>query len=199
MLVVQGDKPRAAAPDGLQCQEVQVRILVAYATCHGSTAEIADRAARRLRGSFDAVDCLAVGDLDDLTRYEAVVLGSPIHDQEWLPQATEFLGRFRSVLDQVPVWLFSVGMTGALPRRVQGWAMQEEGQMEARLAALVRHRDHRLFSGVVRREHLTPGGRAKFRLMGGRYGDFRNWDAIDGWADSIVGALQPGREGRTSA
>ncbi|WP_223281107.1 hypothetical protein [Streptomyces antnestii] len=40
--------------------------------------------------------------------------------------------------------------------------------------------------------HLTPGGRAMFRLMGCRYGDHRDWQAIDAWADGIAEDLRRG-------
>ncbi|MGH4011856.1 MAG: flavodoxin domain-containing protein [Pseudonocardiaceae bacterium] len=52
----------------------------------------------------------------DLCRYDAVVLGSAIHNQEWLPQAIRFVRRNLDALAARPVWLFSAGMPGALPR-----------------------------------------------------------------------------------
>lgn len=168
-----------------------MRVLVAYATCHGSTAEIAQRIASRLGASGEEVDCRAMSEVVDLSGYDAVVAGSAIHDQEWLPEAATFMYRFASALETRPVWLFSVGMPGALPERIQGWAMQEEGQIAAKVSAGIHPRGHRLFSGIVRRDHLTPGGRAKFRLMGGRYGDFRNWQQIDDWTSALAGELHP--------
>ena len=176
-----------------------MKVLVTYATCHGSTAEIAQRIADRLRGFGDTVDCRPMADMESVEAYQAAVVGSPIHDQAWLPEATEFLTRFGSALGRDRVWLFSVGMVGALPRRVQGWAMQEEGQMAAKLSPLVKAQGHRLFSGVILKEHLTPGGRTKFRVMGGRYGDFRDWDAVDSWAVSVAESLHPGVQRLASA
>ncbi len=163
-----------------------MRILVAYASSHGSTAEIAGRIAGRLESAGDTVECRAMREVPDLSPYDAVVAGSAIHDQAWLGEAMAFLSRFASDLAAMPVWLFSVGMPAALPGRLQNWAMQEEGQMASKLAHLVRPRGHRLFSGVVRKEHLAPAGRAKFRLMGGRYGDFRNWDEVDAWVAVVA-------------
>lgn len=173
-----------------------MRILVAYATCHGSTAEIAQRIAGGLQSPGDSVECLAMSDVSDLSGYDAVVAGSAIHDQEWLAEAADFMSRFASALAAMPVWLFSVGMPAALPKRIQGWAMQEESQMAAKMAG-VGARGHRLFSGVVRREHLSQGGRAKFRLMGGRYGDFRDWEQIDAWSSVLAEDLH--RAGQTAA
>ena len=167
-----------------------MRILVTYATCHGSTAEIARRIASRLESSGDAVECLAMSEVSHLSGYEAVVAGSAIHDQDWLDDARAFVSRFAPDLGALPVWLFSVGMPAALPGRLQGMAMQEEDHMAAKLSPEVRPRGHRLFSGVVRKEHLTPGGRAKFRLIGGRYGDFRNWEEIDNWVSAVAEDLR---------
>ena len=69
------------------------------------------------------------------------------------------MSRFGPSLGAVPVWLFSVGMPAALPKRVQPWAMQEEDQMAQKLSAFVDPRGHRLFSGVVRKAHLSPAER----------------------------------------
>ena len=104
-----------------------------------------------------------MSEVSNLSGYEAVVAGSAIHDQGWLDDARAFMSRFAPDLGALPVWLFSVGMPAALPGRLRGWAMQEGDHVAAKLPLAVRPRGHRLFSGVVRKEHLLPGGRAKFR------------------------------------
>jgi menaquinone-dependent protoporphyrinogen oxidase len=77
------------------------------------------------------------------------------------------------------VWLFSVGMPGALGRPLQAFAMTEGPQVIAGFRNSIHPRDHRLFSGVVRPDQLAFLGRMIFRLMGGHYGDFRDWKEID--------------------
>jgi len=44
--------------------------------------------------------------------YDAVVLGSAIHNQDWLAGSTDFVQRNLGTLAGRPVWLFSVGMLG---------------------------------------------------------------------------------------
>lgn len=180
-------------------ERASLRVLVAYASCHGSTAGIAERIAAGLRSSGDTIDCRLMGEVSGLSGYDAVVLGSALHDQAWLPEAMAFLARFADGLEPVPLWLFTVGMPGALPRRLQGWARMEEGQTAEKLAPLVHPRGHHLFSGVIRKEHLSRAGRVRFRLMGGRYGDFRNWDEVDRWADALSDELHTAGQQPTSA
>lgn len=81
-----------------------MRILVGYASAHGSTAEIAHRIAGALQHPGWTVDVVEVQKIADPGAYDAVVLGSAIHDQEWLPEATEFVHHHQDVLRARPVW-----------------------------------------------------------------------------------------------
>jgi menaquinone-dependent protoporphyrinogen oxidase len=175
-----------------------MKVLVAYATCHGSTAEIGQRIAQRLESAGHTVDCRPMKEVRKLT-YDAAVLGSAIHNQLWLAEATDFVARFGPDLADIPVWLFSVGMPAALPSRLQRWAGQEADLVAAKLAPSIRPRSHHLFSGVIRKEHLTHSGRARFRLMGGRYGDYRDGGQIDAWADAVAQELGPAGRAAASA
>ncbi len=53
-----------------------MRVLVAYASKRGSTAEIAEVIAATLRQEGLEVDCKRAGETGDLDAYGAVVLGS---------------------------------------------------------------------------------------------------------------------------
>ena len=167
-----------------------MKVLVGYATAAGSTRGIADRIAARLSARGHAVDVRDLAAAPGLDAYDAFVLGSAVHDQAWLPEARAAVAGHETVLATRPVWLFSVGMPAALPRWVRGWAARkEQATVAAELVTAVSPRDHRLFSGVIRREDLGGVGRAAVRALGGRFGDFRDWDAVDAWADGIADAL----------
>lgn len=56
-----------------------MQILVAFATQHGSTREIAVAIASTLRIAGYGVDVRSVADVAELTAYDAVVLGSAVH------------------------------------------------------------------------------------------------------------------------
>lgn len=169
-----------------------VSIRVLYASEHHSTREIADRIGKRLRLHGHHVEILALRAASDgqwPAQSGALVLGSAVHDGAWLPAAEGFVRNNADRMRDQPTWMFSVGMTAALPGPLRVLA---ERMVQPRIAALVevvRPRDHRRFSGVIRREHLDRKGALLFRLLGCRYGDHQDGAAIDAWADDIAREL----------
>lgn len=175
-----------------------MNVLVGYATAHGSTRDIAEHIAARLGETGLKADARPLGEVDDADAYRAFVLGSAVHGMAWLEEAKDFLRVNGDLLQTWPVWLFSVGIPAALrgPWR-RGAARKEEAAVAEDLPGRVPYRGHRLLSGVIRPGHLPLTGRVLFRLMGCRYGDFRDWPAIDAWADQVVRelALSQGEDG----
>lgn len=164
-------------------------VLVAYASAHGSTRTVAERVAARLGLHGLDVELAALDALPDVGPYRAVVLGSAVHNGAWLPEAVDCVRRQRASLFARPVWMFSVGMAAALPRPLRRLAARSEPPRITRAVEAIEPRGYRRFSGVVRSEHLDRKGRVLFRLLGCRYGDFRDWDAVDVWADGIAKTL----------
>ena len=172
-------------------------VLVAYATAHGSTRGVAERIASRLADHGVEAECLSVDQVKGLDAYDSAVVGSAIHDQAWLPEARQFVTDNAAALWAKPVWLFSVGMPGALGRPLRRWAKVEGPKVVAPITRTIGSRGEHLFSGVVAPEQFPTLSRAIFRLMGGHWGDFRNWPEIDAWADSITTALAADRQEAT--
>ncbi|MEU7576049.1 flavodoxin domain-containing protein [Streptomyces sp. NPDC041068] len=167
-----------------------MNVLVGYATAHGSTREIAEHIAACLAQAGLKADARCMGEVDDPDAYRAYVLGSAVHGQAWLEQAKDFLRLNDDLLQMRPVWVFSVGMPAALrgPWR-KAAARKEQEVITEDLPGHIPYRSHRLLSGVIRPGHLPVTGRLVFRLMGCRYGDFRDWSAIDAWSHDIAGEL----------
>ena len=170
-------------------------VLVAYATDHGSTRGVADRIAGRLQLRGVRAEACAVADVLQVSRYEAVVLGSAIHGGKWLPEARQFADRNAALLRERPVWLFSVSTLGdeesmfppGVADRLRAW--RKETPELAEMRRLLHPREHRNFAGAIARSHWPATGRAFFLATGGRYGDHRNWPAIEAWADLIATQL----------
>jgi len=164
-------------------------VLVGYATSHGSTREIAERLAAGLSKAGLHAEARAMETVDDADAYRAFVLGSAVHGQTWLDEAKDFVRDNLDVLGPRPVWIFSVGMPSALRGPWKRLALKEIPLIVESLPGDLSLRDHQLFSGVVSREQLPLTGRILFHLVGGRFGDYRDWDAIEGWASGIADEL----------
>jgi menaquinone-dependent protoporphyrinogen oxidase len=165
-------------------------VLVAYASALGSTRDIAQHMAERMADALDGIVCRSVEEVDSVSGYEAVVVGSAVHNQAWLPPALEFLTRHGPELAGRPVWAFSVGMSDGLPKlfRGRGAELQKQRLEQAQFQD-VPLRGHAVFSGVYEASQLSAPLRALFRLAGGQFGDLRDWAAIDAWTDQVTAEL----------
>lgn len=161
-----------------------MRILVTAASKHGSAQEIANAVALRLQADGCDVDQLAPDDVHSLEGYDAVVVGSSVYMRQWMEPATQLVERFHSQLRQMPVWAFSVGMSG-VPKRAP-----QDPRHIGPVATKPFFRNHQMFAGRYDPTILTLRERSVARLAGAVEGDFRDWDEVNRWADSIAAALK---------
>lgn len=166
------------------------KVLVAYASKRGSTAEIAEAIAAVLRESGDAVDCVEAGAVSELDGYDAVVLGSAVYMRRWRGEARHFLRKHRRELERLPLWVFSSGPTGDPARDNAAWT---EPAHTIKKAEEIGAREHVVFGGRVPAE---PHGFAERGMVEGtppEWRDRRDWDAIRAWAHHIAADLHAGR------
>jgi menaquinone-dependent protoporphyrinogen oxidase len=167
-----------------------VTVLVAYASRHGATEGIAARIARRIADAGTAVELRHVDAVGSLDAYDGVVLGAPVYDQSWPPEADRFVDRHRDGLAARPLWLFSVGSFGDTKRLI-GPLTHREPRRIAAVRSAVRPREYRVFQGVIEKHQWPLPSRLLFHAFGGRLGDHREWPVIDAWADQITQELVP--------
>ncbi|OGO31447.1 MAG: hypothetical protein A2136_10190 [Chloroflexi bacterium RBG_16_54_11] len=86
------------------------KILVAYATMAGSTAEVAQAVGEEIARSGLQVDVLPVADVRDLEAYDGVVLGAPMI-MGWHRSALGFLKKHRSTFQRIPLAVFVLAMS----------------------------------------------------------------------------------------
>jgi menaquinone-dependent protoporphyrinogen oxidase len=167
------------------------RVLVIYATRHGSTQGVAERLGARLRECGAGADVTTVEDVElfDIDGYDAVVLGSPVYNQRWLPEADLFVAANAESLAARPVWLFSVGTFGDTKRLIGG-LMKREPRNIADLSSRLAPRGYRVFAGVIDRHQWPFLSRLFYYSLGGHLGDNRDWAEIDGWACRIANELR---------
>jgi len=85
------------------------RILVAYATKHGTTADVAHALAAELRDLGATAEVRRAAEVGDVGGYELVVLGAPLYVGRWHRDAHAFLRRFAGTLDAGRLAVFAVG------------------------------------------------------------------------------------------
>jgi menaquinone-dependent protoporphyrinogen oxidase len=157
---------------------------VVTATRHGSTPEIGEAIARRLRErGWDAV----TEDVEsaDLKAGEPVVLGSPIYMGKWDKGAREIADRLAGEEPKRAIWLFTVGPLGDPPKPEEP-GPEQEVQEFARWHAI----SSRLFEGKLDRSQLNRRERLATRAVKAPEGDFRPWGEIEAWADEIADVLR---------
>jgi menaquinone-dependent protoporphyrinogen oxidase len=148
-------------------------VLVAYATKHGSTREVAEAVSGALRAEGVQVDFRPARDVrGPIGDRDLVVLGAPIYSGRWHRDAHRFLKRHRKELLAVPVAVYGMG-----PRNPGEEAWQ-------------RSRDQ-LDRALAKRGWLRPTAVAVFggvdppKREGKRRRDLRDWEAVRIWATSI--------------
>jgi menaquinone-dependent protoporphyrinogen oxidase len=155
---------------------VRERILIAYGSKRGSTAEIALAIGETLRARDHDVDVLNAADVVDVLEYDAVVLGGSVQHGKWHRQARRFARRFAGDLMMTPVWAFSSGPLD--------WSAD---QMIVSPVATVQ----KAIDMLDVRGHMTFGGceavgrSRRLRRDLPAAGDFRNFERITAWASDI--------------
>jgi len=164
------------------------KILVTYASRAGSTAGVAETIGKTLVKNGAQVDVLTMQEVKDIAPYEAVVAGSAIQNQQWLPEAMQFMQTNRAALNQKAFAMFSVCMTLAM-RNGEDYRPQVSAWL-APVRALVPPVSEGLFAAVLDISKIPAfGDRLKFRISvaSGVWseGDHRDWNAITAWANDL--------------
>jgi menaquinone-dependent protoporphyrinogen oxidase len=169
--------------------EMDIQVLVVYATKYGATAEIAEKIGRMLREEGLRTDVLPTDRIGDLTPYQAVVLGSAVYMGKWRKEAVKFLQANEKMLAERPVWLFSSGPTGeGDPVELsKGWRFPEAQQP---IADRIQPHDIAVFHGNVNMKMLNFIEKWMIKNVKAPVGDFRDWEAITSWAAAIAEVLK---------
>ena len=92
-----------------------MKVLVAFASKHGSTETIAHHIAEVLAGEGLGVEVRPAGSDLDVGTYDAVILGSAVYTGRWRKAAISMAKTHGAALRAMPTWLFSVGPLGDPP------------------------------------------------------------------------------------
>ena len=168
---------------------MEKKVLVAYASKHGATLEIAERIGEKLAENNFQVDVVSAKQVTDLSAYGTVLIGSGVYIGQWIKEAVKFVQSNETTLMELRVWMFSSGPTGEgdASELVQGWKLPrtiQENVDRIKPEGIV------VFHGALIDEKLSWLERWMIGKVGAAPGDFRDWKKIDLWAQEIAEKLQ---------
>jgi menaquinone-dependent protoporphyrinogen oxidase len=176
----------------------KMHVLVVYATKYGATKGIAERIGRKLAECDHHATVVSASDsVDALDGYDAYVIGSAVFIGSWLKEGSAFVRRNHAVLAKRPVWLFSSGPIGTRSVDDQGRDVRDAAVPKeiTEFKPLIQARDHHVFYGAFDPAKLSFTHRMVCSMPALKKllveGDFRDWNEIDGWAESIATSLSP--------
>jgi menaquinone-dependent protoporphyrinogen oxidase len=171
-----------------------MKVLVGYATVHGSTAEVAQRIGDVLAQQGHEVIVANVQSLTHVDGYEAFVLGSAVHSGTWLPELKGFMKAFGPQLIGKPVYIW---VTCIRVLEEYGMSHVMDFYMEPELLTRLDVRSKTAFAGKLDLQTVDWDERWS---LAARYdghawptnfdGDFRDWDKITDWASATAKDLE---------
>lgn len=161
-----------------------MKVLIAAASKHDATQEIAQAIGRTLDGMGLANDVRRIEDVDDLDDFDAVVLGSAVYFGSWMDAAKQFVEEHTTALRSRPVWLFSSGPLGDPPHPNEDRAVRID-----EIVAATGAWEHRVFTGRLDKRALNFVERAVVPAVHAPEGDSRDWDDVAEWSTEIARSL----------
>ena len=166
------------------------KVLVTYASQFGSTGEIGQAIGRQICSKDVQVDIMPIND--------AVIIGSAIQYDKWMPEAVEFTKRHQSKLKTIPVGLFFSCLTLSRHDKKSKRQAQTYADNLARDFKAIAPIGIGQFAGVLDFQKIPPLqrilARGLFAFLRVKEGDHRNWSQIAAWAKHITPQLLPQRK-----
>jgi menaquinone-dependent protoporphyrinogen oxidase len=185
---------------------MEIKVLVAYASTHGSTREVAEAVAATLRAHGLSVDLQPARDVRGLEAYGAVVLGAPLYMFHLHKDALRFLSRHQKALTgNLPIAVFAGGPFGSGDGAISDGAISDGAISDGSEWQEVRKQ---LDQELAKFPSLRP---VATEVIGGKFdpatlhfpwnlipalrrmppSDLRDWEAIRSWASTLAAQLQP--------
>lgn len=170
-----------------------VKVLVTYATKYGSTRGVAEAVAAELRSNGLVADLLPAANVQSLSGYDAVVLGTPLYIGSMLGDANKFLSRFKKEISLLPAALFVLGPLYNTPKEMTDVKTQLDVVLNK--IAWFKPAVVEVFTGAMDPDkfrfpdsllNMMPA--AKNDNLFKKH-DGRDWEAIKAWASSLKDVL----------
>ena len=172
-------------------EQSRTRMLVAYDSKLGSTAEVAKFIGNVLTEQGSEIEVKPLSVVDELDTYNSVIIGSAIRYDRWLPDATTFVRENATALSKLPVSFFFTCLTLAKPTPAAMLKAEGYADKLRSLAPEVKPVTVGGFAGVLQFSRTPWPARLALRTLsiatGMKEGDYRDWEAIRSWTLSQLG------------
>ena len=171
------------------------RVLIVYDTKYGATRTIANQMQDVLCASGAQVDMSLVKRIQDISTYDAVILGSAIISEKWRPDILKFLKAQEGALANKQVAVFIVcGLLGEDTAENRDIAQKYyvDGVLE-KFPQVVPVGSAGLFAGVMDYSVLQPVDEFLVRVLFGKFlpeGDYRNFDKVTQWTEDVYALIE---------
>lgn len=165
------------------------RILIAYESRFGSSGEIASFIGENLFDNNLKIDVKRIKDINDLSPYRKIIIGSAIQYDKWMPEARDFIIKNEKDLARKSVSFFLVCLVLTKNNEEATLKADNYASEVNKLAPSIKANSFGKFAGVLDYSKMSFGQRvlAKglFAIIGVKEGDYRNWDEIRMWANRL--------------
>ncbi|OPX69041.1 MAG: protoporphyrinogen oxidase [Methanoregulaceae archaeon PtaB.Bin056] len=158
------------------------RILVAYASVHGSTAGVAEAIGKALQIEGYSVDIAPMKTVSSPGDYDSIVIGAPVYMGKVVGDVKKFVVKHRDALARVPVAAFCIGVA---PLGKDPGDVDTIMNIFRTALAPLEPVDVTMFAGKIDMEKLPFMHKWIWKKMDGPVGDFRDWEAIGVWAREL--------------
>lgn len=162
------------------------RILVAFDSPLGSTAEVARFIGDILVKDGVSVDVKSVSQVDNLAAYDGVIIGGAIRYDKWSSGVVSFTKLHHRTLQRMPVAFFLTCLTLAKPSPTAERKANSYADQICNLYPNVRPNSVGKFAGVLNFSLAPWYIRQLLRVLSivtkVKEGDYRDWEAIRIWS-----------------
>lgn len=158
------------------------RVLVTYATKSGSTFEVAEKIGHVIKEKGYEVDVFPVKGAEEVKYYDAIIVGSGIRAGRLYSDVIDFVKRHRNELMNIPIAYFINSLTMSVETEKN--RATAEGYLDP-LKKIVSPKEIAVFAGRLHMKKIPPHLRLLLKMMKVKEGDYRKWDQISAWAESL--------------
>lgn len=167
-------------------------VLIAYDSKHGSTAMVVRQIAGVLCACGYRVDISRARTVDDLSPYDAVVVGSPIYWAKFLPGTQIFLKQHEQALAAMPVAVFALSTYVDEETKTVNADAKElfvDKELE-KVPAIKPVGEVGLFGGAFTLRTLFPVELFSMKLEDFSEGNYLNEAVVVSWSENLCGLFE---------